>query len=101
MRGVYVESCIVQSGWADAERDLTELIFRSVRTALDNSGIELDAIESVVLAAHDLVDGRGLTSMVTAPSAACYMRDEIRVGDDSMAAVALAYDRIAGGETEH
>jgi acetyl-CoA C-acetyltransferase len=101
MSEVYVESFVIHEGWANAEFDLTELIFNTVRETLDRSRIDLADIESVVLAAHDLVDGRGLTSMVTAPSAACYMRDEIRLGDDSLAAIALAADRIAGGEASH
>src|SRR5262249_10850103 len=54
-------------------------------------------ITSVVLAAHDLVDGRSLSSMVTAPAAGAYLRDEIRYSDDGAAAFAAAVVRIEAG----
>jgi len=58
----------------------------------------MESIDSVVLAAHDLVDGRSLSSMVTAPAAAAYLRDEIRFGDDGAGALAAAMTRL---EAEH
>lgn len=54
-------------------------------------------IDSVVLAAHDLVDGRSLSSMVTVPAAAAYLRDEIRFGDDGVGAFAAAMTRLEAG----
>ena len=53
----------------------------------------------MVLAAQDLVDGRSLSSMVTAPAAGAYLRDEIRFGDDGAAAFAAAVTRIEAGES--
>ena len=95
---VYIESVALDIGWRDETRNLSELIFRTVRRALDESADGLTGIESVVLAAHDLVDGRSLTSMVTAPAAGAYLRDEIRYGDDGAAAFAAAVVRIEAGE---
>ncbi len=95
---VYIESAALDIGWRDESRNLSELIFRTVRRALDESLEGLQGIESVVLAAHDLVDGRSLSSMVTAPAAGAYLRDEIRYGDDGAAAFAAAVVRIEAGE---
>lgn len=95
---VFIESAALDIGWRDQRHSLSELIFRTVRRALDESLEGLQGIESVVLAAHDLVDGRSLSSMVTAPAAGAYLRDEIRFGDDGAAAFAAAVVRIEAGE---
>jgi hypothetical protein len=95
---VFIESAALDIGWRDETRNLSELIFRTVRRAIDDTRDGLEGIESVVLAAHDLVDGRSLSSMVTAPAAGAYLRDEIRYGDDGAAAFAAAMVRIEAGE---
>lgn len=97
---VFVEGVALNIGWRDGARNLSELIFDTVRGAIDDAGRGLDGIDSVVLAAHDLVDGRSLSSMVTAPAAGAYLRDEVRYGDDGAAAFAAAVMRLEGGESE-
>ncbi|MCB1475392.1 MAG: hypothetical protein H6883_14515 [Rhodobiaceae bacterium] len=97
---VYVEGVALEMSWADPRRNLSEFIFDTVRNALDDAGGSLDGITSVVLAAHDLVDGRSLSSMVTAPAAGAYLRDEIRYGDDGAGAFAAAVTRLEAGECE-
>ncbi len=89
------------TGWADASLSLTDLIFASVTAALRDSGVDVRRIDSVVLAAHDLVDGRSLSSMVTAPAAGAYLRDEIRLASDGLSALSLASARVEAGETEY
>ena len=96
---VFIEGVAIEISWRDATRSLSELIFSTVRNAIDDSGKGLDTIDSVVLAAQDLVDGRSLSSMVTAPAAGAYLRDEIRFGDDGAAAFAAAVTRIESGES--
>ncbi|WP_297623176.1 hypothetical protein [Nocardioides sp.] len=87
----------LEISWRDTSRSLTELIFDVVSKAVGDSGVDMTEIQDVVLAANDLVDGRSLTSMVTAPAAGAYLRDEIRFGDDSAAAFAYAVARIESG----
>lgn len=94
---VFVEGAAMEISWADASRNLMELIFDTVRAAIDDAGVAMDGIDSVVLGAHDLVDGRSLTSMVTAPAAAAYMRDEVRLSDDGLAALAVGVARLEAG----
>jgi len=97
--GVYIEGVALNISWADARRNLSELIFETARGAIDDTGRGIDGIDSVVLAAHDLVDGRSLSSMVTGPAAGAYLRDEIRYGDDGAGAFAAAVTRIESGES--
>lgn len=99
---VYVHGTAMEISWRDERRSLTELIFDTVHRAIERTPeIPFEDIDSVVLAAHDLVDGRSLSSMVTAPAAACYLRDEIRLGDDSAAALAAAVARLEAGYGKH
>lgn len=97
MQAVYVQGVSVMRSWRDASRSLTELIFDCVVEALARSGHQAADLDSVVLAAHDVVDGRSLSSMVTAPAAAAYLKDEVRLGDDGAAAVVLGTARIRSG----
>ena len=96
---VYIEGIAIDIGWADATRSLTELIFSTTRRAIDDGKQPLDTIDSVVLAAHDMVDGRSLSSMVTGPAAGAYLRDETRFSDDGAAAFAAAVTRIEAMES--
>jgi len=97
---VFIEGVAMEISWRDATRSLSELIFTTVRKAVDDSGKSMESIDSVVLAAQDLVDGRSLSSMVTAPAAGAYLRDEIRFGDDGAAAFAAAVTRVEAGESK-
>jgi acetyl-CoA C-acetyltransferase len=97
---VFIEGIALEISWADRRRNLSELIFDTTRRAIDDAGRGLAGIDSVVLAAHDLVDGRSLSSMVTGPPAGAYLRDEIRYGDDGAGAFAAAVTRIEAGESE-
>ena len=97
---VFIEAAALEISWRDERRNLSELIFDTVRRAIDEGRRGMTGINSVVLAAHDLVDGRSLSSMVTAPAAGAYLRDEIRYGDDGAAAFAAAVVRIEAGEAE-
>jgi acetyl-CoA C-acetyltransferase len=94
---LFIEGVALDVSWRDRSRSLTDLIFTAVRGAIDDSRKPMAEIDSVVLAAHDLVDGRSLSSMVTAPAAAAYLRDEIRFGDDGAGALAAAMTRLEAG----
>lgn len=96
----YIYGAAVSNSWADASKSLTDLIFDGVSAALADAGVEMADVDSVVLAAHDLIDGRSLSSMVTAPAAGAYLRDEIRLADDGLAAMSLAAARVTSGESK-
>lgn len=94
---VYLHGLGLEMSWRLATRNLGELIFEVVDAALRDAEMGIESVDSVVLAAHDLVDGRSLSSMVTAPAAGAYLRDEIRFGDDSAGAFAAAVTRLEAG----
>ncbi|MBM3131948.1 MAG: thiolase family protein [Chloroflexi bacterium] len=79
-------------------QDLVDMIFETTRGALDDAGMEIGEIDSVVLAAHDLIDGRSISSMLLAAPAGAHMKEETRVADDGAFAVALAWMRLMSGE---
>lgn len=83
---------------AKKEQNLADMIFEAASGALADAGLKIGDIDSVVLAAHDLVDGRSITTMLTAPPAGAHLKDEVRVADDGAFAVALAWLRILSGE---
>jgi len=76
-------------------KSLNEIIFQVSRAALDDAGIEREAVDNVVLAASDQLDGRAICSMVLACPAGAYLKDEIKVCQDGSTAVAMAYMRLA------
>jgi acetyl-CoA C-acetyltransferase len=97
---VYIEGAASEFSWADRTRNLMELIYGTVTRAVEDAGQGYEGIDSVVLAAHDVVDGRSLTNMVTAPAAGAYLRDEVRYSDDGAGAFAAAVARIEAGESQ-
>lgn len=90
----------VERSDGDATRNLMELIFDTVRVALADASCGIADIDTIVLAAHDLVDGRSLSSMVTAPAAGAYLRDEMRVSDDGLVALSLAAAAVQSGHAK-
>jgi acetyl-CoA C-acetyltransferase len=93
----YLRATRIECGWRDARRSLQDLIFTTVRAMLDDSGLRFADVDAVVVSAHDLVDGRSLSSMVSSPAAGAYLRDEVRLGDDGAAALAMAVTRVRAG----
>ena len=47
---IYIEGVALEISFADARRNLSELIFDTVRASVDDSGREMGEIDSVVLA---------------------------------------------------
>ena len=100
IRSAYIYGAAVASSWEDKSKSLNDLIFDGVSAAMKDAGVGISGVDSVVLAAHDLIDGRSLSSMVTAPAAGAYLKDEVRVSDDGLAALSLASARVEAGESD-
>jgi len=77
---------------------LSDLIFEVTTGALNDARVGIDEIDSVVIAAHDQIDGRPITTMVNATAAGAYLKDEIRVADDGAFGLALACLRLLSGK---
>lgn len=100
MRDVYVQGVAIDIGWEDARYSLSEWVFDICDTALKNASTPRATLDSIVITAHDLVDGRGLCSMLTATAAGAYLKDEIRVSDDSGVSVLLGDSRVRSGHSD-
>lgn len=71
--------------------------FEAAKRALEDAGIDRGDVDSFILGGYDnLGVGRTISNMYTAPSAGAYLRHEIRVSDDALFALPLAYMRLKG-----
>lgn len=96
----YVAGAAVVRCSDPAEASLEELAFEAAAGALAAAGMTRADIDGVVLAASDQLDGRVISSMHLAGPAGGYLRDEIKVSDDSSAAFATAVLRLEAGVSE-
>jgi hypothetical protein len=97
---VAVEGVALELTSADRRRALPELIFSCVSAALTDAGLTLRDVDAVTIACEDLIDGRSLSSMITGPAAGAYLRDEIRLSEDGLAALSLAAAQLQSGTFE-
>ena len=97
---VAVEGVALELSSADRRRALPELIFSCVSAALADAGATLRDVDAVTIACEDLIDGRSLSSMITGPAAGAYLRDEIRLSEDGLAALSLAAAQLQSGTFE-
>ena len=81
------------------EVSLQELIFEGATNALADAGVTRTDLDSVVLSASDLIDGRGIASMASAAAAGAYMKHETRTTNDGIYALALAALEIWAGRS--
>lgn len=70
------------------------------KAALADAALDIGQINNVVAGEYDLVTGRTAEHMYTIPSAGGYLKDEIRINDDGLFALAQAYMGIMAGEFE-
>jgi len=73
----------------DKERSLTDLVFECSKGLLDKYGLKRDEVDQVIIAADDLLDGRSISSMVTAAPAGGLLKEFMKVAGDG--AFAFAY----------
>lgn len=91
---------VSQVGYAPAieDRTLEELIFEAASAALADAGLVWRELDAVVIGASDLVDGRVISSMVTAGPAGGYMKDVLTVASSAEHAFVLGHLRLAAGQ---
>src|SRR5438105_2681012 len=80
-----------------SNKNLNELVFAATRRALEDAVVDRSQIDSVVLAGHDVDDGRGITSMTVAGAAGAFMKDEVRVAEDGTFGLMAAASRLMSG----
>lgn len=80
--------------------NLEDLVFRASSGALDDAGITRRDIDGVCISASDQLDGRMISSMHLAGPAGGYLRDEIKIADDGLGALAGAVLRLEAGVSQ-
>ncbi len=70
------------------------------KAALADAAIEIGDIDNVVLGEYDLVTGRTAAHMYTIMGAGGFLKDELRINDDGLFALAQAYAGIMSGSFE-
>jgi hypothetical protein len=76
---------------------LEELIFSAAAGALDDGSLSRNELDGVVIAASDQVDGRAISSMLTAGPSGAYLNEEINTASSPGHALALATLQILAG----
>lgn len=82
------------------KQNLTEIIFEAASKAVADAHMSIEDIGSVVLAAHDLVDGVAVTTASAGAAAGAHLKSETRVCDDGAFGVAMACLEILSGSCD-
>jgi hypothetical protein len=102
---MYDDLYIVGSAWSpvttEIDLQLDELVFDTCSQALHEAGVLRHQIGLSVTSSLDLYDARSISSALTAPAAAGYLTDELRVEGDSGAALMVAAAGLASGSVDY
>jgi hypothetical protein len=79
---------------------LDEMIYEVTSGALADSGLSMRDIHGSYMAASDLYDGRAISTMTLTGSTGSFHKSEMRVCNDSLAALMLAAAEVASGGAE-
>jgi acetyl-CoA C-acetyltransferase len=74
-----------------------DIIFDTVRQALENTGITRDDVDTVIMCSNDFYDGRTISNVFTVESAGAYEKDETKVEQDGIHAMGYGVMRVASG----
>ncbi|WP_214103367.1 hypothetical protein [Acrocarpospora catenulata] len=95
---------VVGSAWRtvgdDTDLQLDELVFECCSAALRDAGVRRHQIGLAITSSLDLYDARSISNALTAPAAAGYLNDELRVEGDASAALLVALAGLAGGAVD-
>jgi hypothetical protein len=84
----------------DIPMALDEMIYTATSDALADAGLSINDISGSFMAASDLYDGRAISTMTLTGSTGSFHKNEMRVCNDSLAALMLAAAEIAAGAAE-
>jgi hypothetical protein len=98
------EVFIVGSAWqtvpGDTDLQLDELTFEVTSAALHSAGVPRGHVGLSIISSLDLNDGRSISNALTAPAAAGYLNEELRVEGDAMAALYVALAALVAGQVD-
>lgn len=73
------------------------LCYDVVTRALESCGLSIREIDLVISAGSDFLDGRGISTCITADAMGAQFKEEAKVAGDGLLAAIYAYMRIASG----
>jgi len=95
---------VVGSAWSDVSGEtdlqLDEAVFATCSEALRSAGLRRHQVGFSVTSSLDLYDARSISNALTAPAAAAYLGDEVRVEGDVSNSILLAGAHLAAGSAE-
>lgn len=80
-----------------SDQRLEELVYETAASALADAGLTRDDLDTVVLATSDELDGRSISSMLTAAPAGALLKDEVKVTDSGLHGLFLGAMRVQSG----
>ena len=98
MEAFVIGQALAPPSLRNAELRLEELVYRTVRAALEDAGVTQRELDHLTIGACDELDGRPISSMLLAAPAGGYLKDEIKVTDSGASALCFGVARILSGE---
>jgi acetyl-CoA C-acetyltransferase len=87
-----------QGTTCDVPRNLEDMILATAQGALACAGLKREQIGGIVIAASDHIDGRAISSMLTAGPAGAYLNDEINIASSPGHAFVMGCLAILSGQ---
>jgi hypothetical protein len=97
---VNIASTVISGPAPEIPAALDEMIYSVTSKALAGAGLNLRDLSGAFMAASDLYDGRAISTMTLTGSTGSFHRNEMRVCNDSLAALMLAAAEIASGSAD-
>jgi hypothetical protein len=98
------EIYVVGSSWLtlddSSDLQLDEAVFEAVSAALKTAGVKRHQIGFSVTSSLDLYDSRSISNALTAPAAAGYLTDELRVEGDASAAFLVGTSALVSDQAD-
>jgi hypothetical protein len=79
---------------------LDALIYNATSAALEDAGMSIADVDGACMAASDLIDGRAISTMTLTGSTGSFRKTEMRVCNDSLAAVLVGAAEVASGAAD-
>jgi len=77
-----------------ADKRLEEMVFDTVRAALDDAGVRRADIDHVTIAGCDELDGRSISSMLLAAPSGALLKDEVKCTDSGLTGFCLGAMKV-------
>lgn len=79
------------------DQNLEEMIYHACKSALKDACMEIDEVDSIMMASSDQVDGRAISMMLTAGSCGSYLRNALNTSSNGDHALVLGCLKILSG----